>query len=93
MTEAWLAPAAWWGLAADQAPVGTAAGKLTEYGPLGILALAALAFFYIAWRREASRADKWEAVALRLVEQNARLLIGAEVAVDVLKQVPQKDPS
>ena len=34
------------------------------------------------------RADKWEAVAIEALRQNGKLLIGAEVASEVLKSLP-----
>jgi hypothetical protein len=34
------------------------------------------------------RADRWEAVALEALRQNGRLLIGAEVAAEVIKALP-----
>lgn len=59
---------------------------------IGFTVVAILTGRLVPWttlRAVEKRADRWEAVALEAMRQNGRLIPTAEVAVDVLKHIPQ----
>lgn len=83
--------------AVDGAPPGIT-GPLSTYGPvtlLGAFVLALLRGWLVpksAVDKIEQRAERWETVALEAMRQNGRLIPTAEVAVDVLRQIPAAAP-
>ncbi len=70
-------------------------GVIGAYGPVALLGAFILAVLTgglvprSVHRKTEDRAERWEAVALEALRQNGRLIPTAEVAVDVLRQLPQ----
>lgn len=57
----------------------------------GALALTGRIVWYTVLRRETQRADKWEQLALDLLQANQKLADAAEVTSEVVSRLPVPD--
>lgn len=71
---------------------GTDPAAWATYGPLGLFCLVLIGVAWYFIRRESARADRWEAIALKLIEANQTALksqdsahLSMAVLEDVLK--------